>query len=200
MDYEINAEKNSIHFLVDSDLYNLDIVYGAAYVFLDKAYIHLDGDPKDKIEVCFQAKEEKSSEELKEFAGKFLNELINVGFRYKISKQNRDLRKYFVGSALIGSLHNLDSEIRKRNEPEPKWEEDVEDIKIPWEKKNTPSEWGEDAENIKIPWEKKESPPKWEEDVEDIKIPWERKGNSQENEKPYKIDSDGMAAPLDDDD
>jgi len=46
---KIDKTKNQIIVTADSRLYPLEAVYGAAYVFLDRAYLRLDGNPKKEI-------------------------------------------------------------------------------------------------------------------------------------------------------
>jgi len=46
---KIDKTKNQIIVTVDSKLYPLEAVYGASYVFLDRAYLRLDGNPKKEV-------------------------------------------------------------------------------------------------------------------------------------------------------
>ena len=70
-------------------IYPLDVIYSAAYVFLDRAYIKLDGDPEKEIVVNIEG---KKGEDLDK---EFMNELVNYGDyknRAKETKKVRELR------------------------------------------------------------------------------------------------------------
>jgi len=83
---------------VNPRLYSLRVVYSCAYLFLDKAYISLDGDPQKGILVKIEAKDGKSSRKI---AQEFMNELLSASLRYQISRENRKIRECIVGSALL---------------------------------------------------------------------------------------------------
>ena len=50
--------KDSVKVSVDTKIYPLDVIYSSAYVFLDKAYILLDGNPEEVVVVELRPKEE----------------------------------------------------------------------------------------------------------------------------------------------
>lgn len=138
--FEILEEENSILVNINPDLYGLKAVYGAAYNFLDQAYIYLTGDPDEKIEIQLKGKEKLDSGKLEELAGEFLNELVNVKFRYFVSDKNQKIREYVVSTALRGASSELghdQSKLRhKTKKDEPDWKKDPENISTPWEEKN----------------------------------------------------------------
>ncbi len=127
---KIKKGKNQITITVDSRIYPLEVVYGAAYVFLDKAYLFLDGDPKKKIAITIKGKKELSKKETGNLAREFLNELLNYSLRYQISKQNRKIREYIVGTALLGAVREEPAETEKED-----WQKDSLGIAVPWEEK-----------------------------------------------------------------
>ena len=127
---KIEKNKNLIKAIINSKLYPLEAVYGAAYVFLDKAYFRLDGDPEKEITVQIKSKEKLSRKGLENLASDFLNELLNYSLRYKISKNNRKIREYIIGTALLSALgENLEEETKED------WQKDALGIAIPWEEK-----------------------------------------------------------------
>ncbi len=127
---KIKKGKNQITITVDSRIYPLEVVYGAAYVFLDKAYLYLDGDPKKKITITIKGKNKLSRKETGNLAREFLNELLNYSLRYQISKQNRKIREYIVGTALLGAVREEPAETEKED-----WQKDSLGIAVPWEEK-----------------------------------------------------------------
>ena len=143
---DFKIEENKIIFSIDLDLYSLDTIYGASYYLVDQMYIYLTkGSSKNKIQVYLKAKEEASKSKLEEMAGKFLNELINVGFRYKISKKNNKISERVANAALTGAYfggNNRPKEGKKNRNFERgsrSWMDDPEGIAVPWEKRNNKS-------------------------------------------------------------
>lgn len=121
---------NEIRITIDSRVYPLEAVYGAAYVFLDKAYVRLDGDPKKEIIIFLKNKKGFEGGDKEKLKGEFLNELLNQGLRFQISKQNQKIREYIVGTAIMGAL----GEESKEGE-EDDWQKDAMGIAVPWEEK-----------------------------------------------------------------
>ncbi len=142
---KINKKEKYALVFVDSELYSLESVYDAAYNFLDKAYVLLDGDPETVIKVQLRGKEEMDKDELENLANEFFNELINTGIREKIFKDNKKIREYIVSAALIGASKDLQERIRAEKEgvsldfleeDEEGWDEDPLGIATPWEEKH----------------------------------------------------------------
>jgi len=129
----INKSENKIVISVNPKLYPLESVYGAAYVFLDRAYVFLDGDSKKEIYVHLKGKKKLTDGDMENLADEFLNELLNYSLRYQISKDNRQIREYIVGAALIGALgENIDKSMKS---DEKDWKKDPLGIAVPWEEK-----------------------------------------------------------------
>ena len=128
---------NTIKTTIDARVYPLEAIYGAAYVFLDKAYLRLDGDPKSEIIVTIKGKKKLNQTELKKIAGEFYNELLNYSLRYQISKRNKRIREYIVGSALLGSLPKKQTEDKEDKEDKEDWQKDPLKIADHWEEKYT---------------------------------------------------------------
>ncbi len=69
------SEKDGIQIVhVNPELYSLDVIYSASYVFLDRAFMILDGDPKKEILVKIKS---KNKDKNKEIGMEFFNELMN---------------------------------------------------------------------------------------------------------------------------
>ena len=145
--------------LVDLKIYSIDAVYGAAYVFLDRAYIFLEEAEKSMVRVNIKPK--KGIKEKETLKDDFLNELINFCLRDKISRDNRQIREYIIATALANSL-GAQSLKNEENFP------DKEDFSI-------------DDDEFLIPWERKEF--KAENDPDGIGIPWELKGKRGKKKK-----------------
>jgi His-Xaa-Ser system protein HxsD len=89
-----NTEKseNSIRIQIDPRIYSLDAIYAASYVMLEKAYILLDGNPKNQIIVMITPKNSKNAKEIK---NEFMNELIRLGF-YKNQAREAGIVKTLI--------------------------------------------------------------------------------------------------------
>ncbi len=136
---KIDKKENKIVVSINPKLYSLEAIYGAAYVFLDRAYVFLDGDPKSEVFVSIKGKKKVTEENLKEMGGEFFNELLNCGLRYSISKNNKKLREYILGACLFGASGRKTTSLSHSEGLEEEREGD----------------WGEDPLNIAIPWEEK---------------------------------------------
>jgi len=137
---KINEKENKIVVSINPKLYPLEAIHGAAYVFLDRAYIYLDGDPKSEILISIKGKKKVTKKSLIEMGNEFLNELLNYSLRYSISKSNKKIREYILGACLFGASGKeaIPSEIPEEKEEKGKeedWEKDPLNIAIPWEEK-----------------------------------------------------------------
>ncbi len=131
---KVNEKENKITATINPLLYPIEAIYGAAYVFLDRAYLFLDGDPKKSVVVDMKGKEKMSKKQLENLAGEFYNEIVNYALRNKISRNNQKIREYIVARA----LSITPSPTPKANKPQeqPKgWQEDKLGLALSWEEK-----------------------------------------------------------------
>jgi len=129
---KISKKENRAVIVINPSVYPLEAVYGAAYVFLDKAYVFLEEGPKDHILVSLKGKEKMDEKDLKKLAGEFHNELLNCALRNKISKNNQKIREYVIARALMSSQGEKEEPISPKKEV---WQKDTLGIAIPWEEK-----------------------------------------------------------------
>ena len=122
--FKTEKKNSSIILFVNPELYPLDVIYSAAYVFLDRAYILLDGDAKKEVLVQLKPKQECDLDKL---GGEFSNELLNYAFYKTQSKKNEKIRNMIIERALL--TNEQDSLI------EGDYVEDPEGIAVPWEEK-----------------------------------------------------------------
>lgn len=123
-------KNNTIKFNFNLKNYPLEAVYGTAYVFLDRAYLFLDGKRKDQIEVSLKGKKRLSDKKLEELKGEFLNELLNYTLRIKLAKNNRKIREYIISQALLSAIGP-----EEPAEQEMTYQDDPLGIAVPWEEK-----------------------------------------------------------------
>jgi His-Xaa-Ser system protein HxsD len=85
----------------DEELYPKDAVYGAAYAFIDRCYVHLDRAGDKRIKVTLRAK--RPGLDLSALAGEFQNELLGQAWRRQIVDENRALIEAITTKALAGA-------------------------------------------------------------------------------------------------
>jgi len=151
--------KNSLTLALNTTIYPLEAVYGASYVFIDKAYLFLDSNGS-KIEVVLTPKQKLSAGELRVLAGDFLNELLNYALRVGISAENKKIRQYVVERALFSAanIESCDCEAKP--------------VEIGFDSASDPL-------GIAVPWEEKYGQPEKQEEPE----------AKQEEKKPKKAKS-----------
>lgn len=134
----LKIENDSVVLNVNPKLYALETVYSAAYVFLDRAYILLDGDPDKEIIIRLKPREK---EDLEKLGGEFFNELINYSDYKNRAEQTQKIREMLLQRAMITN----DPSITIENDDE------FEDIL----KELDDDDIIDDPEGIAIPWEDK---------------------------------------------
>src|SRR4030043_521272 len=130
---KIDPEQKEIEFTINTKIYSLTAICQAAYFFLDKVYVFLDGEPKKEVKVIMKLKSASddgstkltmtSSAELEKIAGEFYNELLNQLLREKVNATNAKIREYIVSQALYSAVPNEVDELLKEVEEED-WQED----------------------------------------------------------------------------
>ena len=111
-------------------IYPLEAIYGACYVFIDRAYLFLDGDPKKEVKVFIKGKSNLTPKKLEALTEEFENELLNYTLRLALAKNTKKIRETIVERALFSALPKEETK-----EEEGVFEEDPLGIAVPWEKK-----------------------------------------------------------------
>lgn len=84
---------------VNPRIYPLELVYSAAYIMIDKAFILLDGDPDKSVVV--EIRKKKKDQDLNDLIRQFNEELLNYAV-YKVqSEKNKKLREIILYRALL---------------------------------------------------------------------------------------------------
>ncbi len=90
---------------IDADLYPLDAVYAAAYLFLDRCYVLLDRPEDGKIRVTLADRDGEAGEQvLRDYIGEFANELLACAWRQQISIENRAAIEATTMQAIAGAM------------------------------------------------------------------------------------------------
>lgn len=136
---KIAKKKNGLVISLNPKIYPLEAIYGACYVFIDRAYLFLDGDPKKEIKVFIKGKQELKLKDIEKIAGEFKNEILNYILRLSIAKNTKKIRETIVERALFSVLPH-EEELKKISESEQIdkktiTEDDPLGIAVPWEEK-----------------------------------------------------------------
>ena len=86
---------------LDESLYPKDAIYGAAYVFIDRCYVHLDRVADKRVKVSMRAK--RGGADTAALAGEFQNELLGQAWRRQIVDENRAFIESITTRALGGA-------------------------------------------------------------------------------------------------
>jgi len=140
--------------LVHKDLYPKEVLFGTAFTFLDRCYVHLDVADPQRIQVRLRPRP-SSSWTADELAGEFANELVNQALRLHFSRQTEKVRTQVVARAIAlagagdleapqsqaapgGSVPDLPPEVAKLLAEEDEILDFLDDplgIAVPWEEK-----------------------------------------------------------------
>lgn len=108
-DIKTTLGEGAVELEFDEGLYPKDAVYGAAYVFIDRCYVHLDRAGDRRIKVTLKAKKDTaknmalSDETTKAWAGEFENELLGQAWRRMIIEENRPFIESLTARAISGA-------------------------------------------------------------------------------------------------
>lgn len=126
---EIDDKEEYVVFSVNPKIYPLDLVYSASYIMIDKAFIILDGDPKEKI--LIEIRKKKKDQDLKTLIQEFNEELLNYAV-YKVqSEKNKHIREMILQRVLLTNDPNYFAIQEPTEKEEPI--EDPENIMETWE-------------------------------------------------------------------
>ena len=87
---------------LDVGLYPRDVLYAAAYVFLDRAYVLLDRQDA-RFVVHFRCKRAVDEPALRAIAGEFENELLAQALRHQVVDANQRIIEDVVAVAIAGA-------------------------------------------------------------------------------------------------
>jgi His-Xaa-Ser system protein HxsD len=100
---EVDAGDTAVSLDLDASLYPLDAVYGAAYTFIDRAYVLLQRRDPATVRVTLAAKDPARAD-LRALIGEFANELLACAWRHEITKHNRAVVETVTMQAFSGAM------------------------------------------------------------------------------------------------
>ncbi|MBI2558988.1 hypothetical protein HYW20_06725 [Candidatus Woesearchaeota archaeon] len=118
------VREGSLVISVNPKIYPLDVIFSAAYLFTDKNYIVLDGNPEE--EVLVEIKPKEKTDAMERIADEFNNELINYGAYAVQTSRNAHTRLHILQRVLqtAGAHHSHPETSLKESKP---WKEDKKD-------------------------------------------------------------------------
>ena len=125
---------------LDVGLYPRDVLYAAAYVFLDRAYVLLDRQDSRFI-VHFRGKRALEETTFRAMAGEFENELLAQALRHQVVDANRRIIEDVVWVAIAGGAAGAEGSatglegatLIELEDPEDGFLADPQGIARPWE-------------------------------------------------------------------
>jgi His-Xaa-Ser system protein HxsD len=93
--------EGSVEIELDEGLYPKDAIYGAAYVFIDRCYVHLDRSGDKRVKITLRAK--SAGADTQALAGELENELLGQAWRRQIVEENRAFVESITTRALSGA-------------------------------------------------------------------------------------------------
>lgn len=96
---EIDDVNGFAVFSINPEIYPLELVYSAAYIMIDKAFIILDGDPDKEILVEIRKKTEDQN--LNELVREFNEELLNYATYKTQTEKNKGIREMILQRVLL---------------------------------------------------------------------------------------------------
>ena len=92
---------------LDVGLYPRDVLYAAAYVFLDRAYVLLDRQDS-RFVVRFRSKRPLEAATFQAMAGEFENELLAQALRHQVFDANQRIIEDVVAVAIAGAVAGVE--------------------------------------------------------------------------------------------
>ncbi|HLT38810.1 MAG TPA: His-Xaa-Ser system protein HxsD [Enhygromyxa sp.] len=97
--------ERSVSITLDAELYPLQAVYGASYVFLDRCYVFLDRPEPGRLRATLSAKQAvEEPEALRQLVGEFANELLSCAWRHQVTQDNRVAIETVTVQAIAGAM------------------------------------------------------------------------------------------------
>jgi len=137
---------------VHKTLYPADVLFGTAFTFLDRCYVHLDVADKERVRVTIRRKKGVEHLTAADLAGEFANEMVNQAVRLRLAKQTESVRTSIVKRAIEQSLPVVRAPVSSEPPPAPDLPPEVAKI-LAEEDDNL--DFLDDPLGIAVPWEEK---------------------------------------------
>ncbi len=95
----VNKKGNYVLISINPLIYPLSVVYSACYVFIDRAYVLIDGDPE--AEILVELRPQDKSTKIEVLAREFNNELLSYAEYTTRAARNQRLREAIIQRVLL---------------------------------------------------------------------------------------------------
>jgi His-Xaa-Ser system protein HxsD len=120
---------------LDEELYPLDAVYGACFLFLPAAFVRLSRPRERVVRVRLKPRAAGDRAALERMAGELVNELLNQVMRQRVGNENRAVREQYMAKSFGAARQSATiAELLAELDEEELADEPLE-IAVPWEKK-----------------------------------------------------------------
>lgn len=137
----LDAAASTLTLALDTELYPRDVLYAAAYVFIDRAYVLLDRQDGRYV-VVVRGKQPLDEATLRSMAGEFENELLAQALRARVGKANQriieDVTALAIGGATARSVAADPNLIDLRSPGDDGFVADPRGLGAPWESEKEP--------------------------------------------------------------
>ena len=147
---KVDKEKKIVTISVNPSVFPIDLIYNAAYMLMDRAYIILDGNPTKQIYAILKPRTYKG--ELVDLGRMFYDELVASAFHAVQFVRNKEMRDALMQSIAPATEicdcgdENCREHLAEDDEDEDEDEFDEKDIATIWEEKFGESREGNTAE------------------------------------------------------
>lgn len=136
----LDVEAGTMTLALDPGLYPIDVIYGAAYVLIDRCYVLLDRAQGEKGKggrylVHLRGKSPLDKAGLEAISGEFGNELLSQALRRKINRANAKVIEEIVTQAIAGAAGAGLPQDFVDDEDDMDFLDDPLGIAVPWEEK-----------------------------------------------------------------
>lgn len=98
----LDESTSTMRLSLDTEIYPRDVLYAAAYVFLDRAYVLLDRQDSRYL-VHLRGKQNLDAATLRAMAGEFENELLAQALRLRVVQANQKIIENITALAISGA-------------------------------------------------------------------------------------------------
>ncbi len=132
---QVDVDKNMVAVAVNAEMYPLDVIYGASFVYVDRAFVLLDKINDTRVSVTMTAREKSDEEALRSLGGELANELLTQALRETIAKKTQKIRELVINRALYSTLDSGGGDVDFDDEDDLEFLDDPLGIAVPWEEK-----------------------------------------------------------------
>lgn len=133
----VDAASNRVSVAVNPAVYPLDVIYGAGFIYVDRAFVMLDRIDPEHVLVTLTARRASDEQALRDLGGAFANELLTQALRETIARKTQKIRELVINRALYSTLDSGGGggELDFEEEDDLEFLDDPLGIAVPWEEK-----------------------------------------------------------------